>query len=224
MYEIIVAIAAILLAAPVAQERGWAGLFDGKTLTGWAQKNGTATYRVSDGTLVGRTSTGEHNSFLCTLKEYGNFEFEFEVRVDRGLNSGVQIRSRGKTGGDIGADPKAPMGRVHGPQIEIDTGEAEGSYSGYVYGEATGRAWITPENRLLRHKNFKGGEWNRFRILAEGPRIRTWINGQAVEDLTDDALFKTHPEGFVGLQVHAVKQGEGPFEVAWRNLRVREIR
>lgn len=224
MHGMIVALAATLLAAPAAAERGWVGLFDGKTLNAWVQKNGTATYTVKDGAIVGRTSTGEHNSFLCTEKLYGDFELEFEVRVDKGLNSGVQIRSRQKSEGDVGVDPKAPMGRVHGPQVEIDTPEPEGSNSGYVYGEATGRGWITPEQRLLRHRHMKGGEWNRFRVLAEGLRIRTWINGQAVDDLSDEALFKTHPKGFIGLQVHAVKQGTGPFEVAWRNLRIRELK
>ena len=36
------------------EEHGVA-LFDGKTLDGWVQRNGTATYRVADGAIVGRT-------------------------------------------------------------------------------------------------------------------------------------------------------------------------
>jgi hypothetical protein len=224
MHGILGVIAIAILAAPVGQESGWVSLFDGGTLGGWVQKNGTATYGVKDGAIVGRSSTGEHNSFLCTARGYGNFELEFEVRLAKGLNSGVQVRSREKASGDIGVDPKAPLGRVHGPQVEIDAGDADGSNSGYVYGEATGRGWITPEDRLRRHRHFKDGEWNRFRIVAEGSRFRTWINGQAVEDLTDAAIFETHPRGFIGLQVHAVKSGQGPFEVAWRNIRIREIR
>ncbi|MEC9189133.1 MAG: family 16 glycoside hydrolase [Planctomycetota bacterium] len=35
---------------------GFQSLFDGKTLEGWTQKNGTATYRVEDGCVVGKTS------------------------------------------------------------------------------------------------------------------------------------------------------------------------
>ena len=54
----------------------WVKLFDGKTLEGWTQKNGTATYRVKDGTIVGKTSEGSPNSFLCSNKEYGDFELE----------------------------------------------------------------------------------------------------------------------------------------------------
>ena len=31
-------------------------IFDGKTLNGWTQKNGTATYAVKDGTILGTTN------------------------------------------------------------------------------------------------------------------------------------------------------------------------
>ena len=45
---------AALLALPAsAGEDGWCSLFDGKTLDGWVQRNGTATYRVEEGTIVG---------------------------------------------------------------------------------------------------------------------------------------------------------------------------
>ena len=86
-------------------------IFDGKTLKGWTQRNGTATYRVENGAIVGKTKEGSPNSFLCTDKLYGNFDLKFEVKVDNGLNSGVQIRSQTKDG---------PKGRVNGPQVEIE--------------------------------------------------------------------------------------------------------
>jgi Domain of Unknown Function (DUF1080) len=42
---------------------GWVALFDGRTLDGWVQRNGSATYRVADGAIVGRASEGSPNSF-----------------------------------------------------------------------------------------------------------------------------------------------------------------
>ena len=98
----------VAMSPQAADTAGWVPLFDGKTLTGWTQKNGTATYRVENGTIVGRTATGSPNSFLCTEKEYGDFEFEFEVKVDDRLNSGVQIRSKTKEKAEGGE----PAGRV----------------------------------------------------------------------------------------------------------------
>ena len=54
-------------------EQGWIDLFDGKSLDGWTQRNGTATYRVEEGTIIGKTTEGSPNSFLCTDKQYGDF-------------------------------------------------------------------------------------------------------------------------------------------------------
>ena len=164
---------------------------------------------------------GSPNSFLCTEKEYSDFELEFDVKVDRGLNSGVQIRSKTKET-STGKAKNDQAGRVYGPQVEIEASGEQGAEAGYVYGEATGRGWLTPKDRLKPHKVFKDGEWNHFRVVVQGPHFQTWINGQPVEDLTDEDILKTHPKGFIGLQVHGIKQGSGPYEVAWRNIRLRE--
>lgn len=188
-------------------------IFDGKTLDGWTQRNGTATYTVENGTIVGTTKKGSPNSFLCSNKLYDNFELIFEVKVHNNLNSGVQIRSQTKEG---------PKGRVNGPQVEIEASGSKGAESGYIYGEAAG-GWMTPRDKRKPHKHFKDGEWNKYRILAEGARIQTWINGTQISDLVDEAKLKSHPKGFIGLQVHGVGN-RGPFDVAWRNIKIREIK
>lgn len=200
----------------VGAEDGWITLFDGKTLDGWEQKNGLATYRVEDGAIVGKTEKDSPNSFLCSKELYGDFELEFDVKLyDAGLNSGVQIRSQT-------AEPKEgeTVGRVNGPQVEIEA-TAAGALSGFIYGEACG-GWMSADDKRARHEHFKDGEWNSYRIVAQGPRIQTWINGNPVEDLVDEAKFVTHPKGFIGLQVHGVGD-RGPFEVAWRNIRIKPI-
>lgn len=192
---------------PDIQGEGWTTIFNGKDLSGWTQKNGKATYSVEDGAVVGRTAKNSPNSFLCSERDYSDFELTFEVKVDEGLNSGVQIRSRSL--------PDKDNGRVHGPQVEIETGPAE---AGYVYGEATGRGWLSPHQPPT--DAMKNDGWNRFVIRAVGPRIQTWINGQQIEDLTDPESYQS---GFIGLQVHGVGD-RGPFEVRWRDLRIREVK
>ena len=196
---------------------GWVNLFDGESLTGWIQKNGTATYQVLDGTIVGETSEGSPNSFLCSEKEYGDFELEFEVRVHDKLNSGVQIRSTTKKS----ENAAQKFGRVNGPQVEIEASGTNGAEAGYIYGEATGRGWLTSEDKLIPHKHFRDGQWNKFRVLVKGPHFQTWINGTQVSDLVDEEIFETHPKGFIGLQVHGIGKGTGPYDVAWRNIRIR---
>ena len=212
---------AFALAVPL-QAGDWLALFDGETLNGWVQRNGYATYRVEDGAIVGRTATGSPNSFLCTTTHFGDFELEFEVKVDNELNSGVMIRSSQKTEA-TGQGRNNAVGRVFGPQVEIEASGEKGAESGYVYGEATGRGWLTPEDRLVPHKTMRDGEWNRFRIVATGARIQTWINGEPIEDLTDEQIYETHAGGFIGLQVHGIGKRAGPYEAAWRNVRIRPL-
>lgn len=193
-----------------AADHGFVNLFNGENLDGWTQRNGTATYRVEGDAIVGKTSEGSPNSFLCTDKIYGDFELMFEVKVDSRLNSGVQIRSQTAGG--------KPDGRVNGPQVEISLD----GMAGYVYGEAAG-GWMTPAEDRKAHKLFEDGEWNAYHVVAYGDNIQVWLNGQPVSDLTHPDRYKSHPEGFIGLQVHSIGAGQGPYEVRWRNLRLRDL-
>lgn len=190
---------------------------DTKNLDGWSIKSGYATYKIHENSILGTTAKGSGNTFLCTDKTYSDFELEFEVKCHNQLNSGVQIRSKLKNpSGKYG-------GRVNGPQVEIEASGKNGAEAGYVYGEATGRGWLTPKERLKPHKHFKDNEWNKYRIIAKGNRIQTWINGNKIEDLTDEAIYKTHSEGLIGLQVHGIGKNSGPFTVQWRNIKIKEL-
>ena len=188
-------------------------LFDGKTLEGFSIRSGTATYVVEDGVIIGTTAKGSPNTFLCTEKEYGDFELNFEVMVDPRLNSGVQIRSKLK-GDKFG-------GRVYGPQVEIEDSGKNGGEAGYIYGEQIG-GWMTPKADLKPHKTFKTGEWNHYRVVAKGSKIETWINGEKISDLTDEKVYENHAKGLIGFQVHGVGNG-GPFQVKWKNITIKEL-
>ena len=198
-------------------------IFNGKNLDGWSQKNGTASYRVQNGAIFGKTNEGSPNSFLCSNKLYGDFELHFEVKLfNDELNSGVQIRSQTKELNDKEKVRGDKFGRVNGPQVEIEATKENGAESGYIYGEACG-GWMTPKEDLIPHKHFVNGKWNQYRILATGPFIKTWVNGKQISNLKDEEKFKTHPKGFIGLQVHGIKKGTGPYQVAWRNIKIKEL-
>jgi len=196
----------ILSAAVASADEGWVSLFDGKTLDGWHQLNGTAKYEVVDDAIKGTTAEGSPNSFLCTKKDYCNFELEFEVLLDSRLNSGVQIRSQSL--------PEYRNGRVHGYQVEISTN----GNAGFIYDEAR-RGWLSKDrdNKEAREA-FKKDQWNHYRIVCNGDSMKTWVNGVPVADLKDGMT----PCGFLGLQVHAFR-GDKPAWVMWRNLRIKEL-
>ena len=209
--------AACLLAADPKPVR----LFDGKSLKGWTQCNGTAKYTVEDGVILGTTVEGSPNSFLCTDKEYADFILEFETRTDPALNSGVQIRSHRypaetvvrTNNGKETVERKQPAGRVYGYQVEI-ANEQSGS-SGGIYDEAR-RGWL--ENTASKPAcaaAFKDSQWNSYRISAIGNVIRTWVNGAECANVVDSE----DRSGFIALQVHSFK-GEKPAQVRWRNIRI----
>jgi quinoprotein glucose dehydrogenase len=209
--------------SPQESQSGWTDLFDGKSLDGWVHLNGSHRYTVEDGSIVGRTVPGSRNSFLCTTKEFGNFELELDVMVDSVTNSGIQIRSQVRpfTIGD-GYDLRA--GRVNGPQVEMQRNHKKGTpTTGLIYGEALGTGWLSSEEKIQNgHHHLYDDGWNKLRIVAKGPRIQTWVNGNLVEDLVNDDVYRTHPQGFIGLQMHGMEDGR-LYTMRWKNVRIKPI-
>jgi hypothetical protein len=201
-----------------AQQSLMTPLFDGKSLNGWKVRSGFATYKVVEGTIVGTTAEGSGNSFLCTLKEYGDFVLEFEVKFDPELNSGVQFRSHAyeketEVSDADGNKHKFPADRVYGYQFEIAT-----SRSGGVYDEARRAIFIGGPDKASAQ--IKTNDWNKCRIIAQGDHILTFVNGVAIADFHDKADYK----GFIGLQVHQINKGQGPFSVRWRNINIQVLK
>ncbi len=190
-----------------AQSDKWEPLFNGKNLDNWEKLNGTASYEIIDGSIVGVAKMGTPNTFLTTRETYSDFILEVEVRVDNRLNSGIQIRSLSKE--------DYFNGRVHGYQVEIDPSPR--GYSGGLYDEAR-RAWLYPLSVNSKgRKAFRPGEWNTYHIEAIGNSIRTWINGTMCTNLVDDMTA----EGFIGLQVHSIgNESQVGAKVEWRNPRI----
>jgi quinoprotein glucose dehydrogenase len=207
-----------------SSEKGeWKSLFDGKSLDGWVHLNGSHRFRVEDGAIVARTVQNSENSFLCTKEEFGDFEMELEVMIDSVTNSGIQIRSKAKpiTHGE-GHHNRA--GRVYGPQVEMQRNHRPGTpTTGLIYGEALGTGWLSSEEKIQNGHHYLHDEgWNHMRILADGPRIRSWVNGHEVEDLVLEEVYETHSKGFIGLQAHGMEDGQ-EYVMKFRNIRIKPL-
>ncbi|MCH2115470.1 MAG: DUF1080 domain-containing protein [Pirellulales bacterium] len=205
-------------------------LFNGRNLEGWVQRGGKAQYSVEGDTIVGTSVLDTPNSFLCTDREYADFILELELKVDEGLNSGIQIRSHCfdqqvtaafQDGQGKGVTKQIPAGCVHGYQVEIDP--TDRAYSGGIYDEGR-RGWLNDlkgeENRAAREA-FQRAGWNKYRIEAIGNSIKTWVNGVPAANLTDDM----DAAGFIGLQVHGVGNAQEMVgkQVRWRKILIRDL-
>nr|ADY60567.1 protein of unknown function DUF1080 [Rubinisphaera brasiliensis DSM 5305] len=205
----------VCLSASFASAGEWQTLFDGSSLEGWKPSQDNQHFALVDSVIVG-SSSGQ-TRFLYTEQEFGDFELELEVKLhDTDLNSGVQIRtstSRPNGKGD-------PRFVIHGPQVDL--GKSPGR-SGHIFSQGNGR-WITPKAELTRNSFMKNGEWNQLRVIAQGPRIQTWINGERVSDFVDEEAYQSYPKGVIALQVHGVKHSpETARHISFRSIRIREL-
>lgn len=196
---------------PKIKSRKFKSLFDGKTLNGWATRQGTMKFEVVNGEIVGTCSEGP-STFLCTNEEYTDFIFTCETKWEIDGNTGVQIRSR------IRKDPN--RNTVIGPQAEMeDLGKKGRGWSGGIYGQNCG-GWFyplkAPEHAPLKNAIDRSG-WNRLTIKVEGNVFKTWINGLPAAHWID--IKNEFPNGFIGLQVHGGKKGI----IHWKNLKIREL-
>ncbi|MFC5409224.1 DUF1080 domain-containing protein [Larkinella bovis] len=193
------------------QKEKWVKLFNGKDFTGWTIRGEKVKndYRIENGEIVGISKPNSQNTFLCTDKNYDDFILELEVKVDTGMNSGIQFRSESR--------PDFKNGRVHGYQAEIDP--AARAWSGGLYDEAR-RGWLVDlKNNPEGRQAFKKFDWNKYRIEAVGKTVKIYLNGVKTTDYTDTLAT----QGFIALQVHGTKV-ERPMEVRWRNIRLQELK
>ena len=210
------------LAIAAKSGSGWVSLFNGKSLDGWVVKGGTAKYEVKDGMIVGTTVEKSKNTFLCTPRDYADFEFEAMVLCDKELNSGFQIRSHvyaKPTPQASKKDRTREAGEVYGYQCEVTT--ADKCVSGNFWDEGRWTKW---HDDLTKKPGacaaFKDGQWNHYRIVAQGDRIRSWVNGVPCADFRDSM----DATGFIGLQVHSIAPGKGTYQVRWKEVRIRELK
>ena len=56
-------------------------IFNGKDFNGWTKRGGKATYSVENGEVIGHSAPNTTNTFMCTDKEYGDFELEYDFKI-----------------------------------------------------------------------------------------------------------------------------------------------
>lgn len=190
MIKYLIIIATLMVIPAHAQES--ISLFDGKTLSGWNTYE-PEIWRVEDGTLTGgRLDTMiEANTFLVTDQTYQNFDLTFKVKLlgtEGFVNSGFQIRSMPIEGG----------GEMSGYQVDAGDG-----WWGKLYDESR-RNMVIAESADMDaiDRAVMRGEWNEYRILAEGRRIRSWINGVTALDYTEQDL-SIPQDGHIAIQAHS---------------------
>ena len=163
---------------------------------------GTELWYVDDeGCLVCESGPDKAYGYFGTDQYYYNFDLTLEFQQFADGNSGVFIRSI------------VPEGvKVSGWQVEVAPPNHD---TGGVY-ESYGRGWLyqIPDEK---ENILKYGEWNTMRIRLEGDHLQSWLNGEPMTDITDEAIGRGR--GRICLQIH----DGGGIKVRWRNLHIKTL-
>lgn len=177
-------------------------LFDGKTLSGWKTiaPGDQSLWKAAEGKIVGGNGTDKvkSNSYLCTEKEFEDFELRFLFRLSGDastgmINSGVQYRSTIKNGDIIGY------------QADIGNG-----YWGDIYDEHRRGQLVAGDLTVLK-KVLKEDGWNSYIVRVIGNHHELYINGVKTCDYIEkDASVPD--KGVIGVQLHG--GGAGKIEIS----------
>ena len=186
---------------------GFVSLFNGENLDGW--QGSTKGYAAEDGKLVCIKGKG---GFLFTDKEYADFIYRFEFKLEPGGNNGLAVRA------PLQGNPAYSSMEL---QILDNTAPKyanlkEYQYHGSVYGVVPAkRGFLKPV-----------GEWNSQEVIADGTKIKVILNGHVIVDAD---LAKTKPKdgnphpgmlrktGYLGFCGHGDR-------LEFRNLRIKELK
>jgi hypothetical protein len=190
-------------------EEGFTSLFDGKTLAGWEGKE--EIFRVVEGAITAGSLNAnvKQNEFLCTKKDYGDFELRLEAKlVGPGENAGIQFRSERIPNHHEVIGYQCDMGLAGGKSIW-----------GALYDESRRKKFLATGDDTLLQKAVKADGFNHVVIRCEGPRIQLWVNDVATVDYTE-AESNIARTGKIALQIHGGK----PAEASYRNIRIKELK
>lgn len=174
-------------------------LFNGKDLSGWTI-NGTEKWYVENGELICESGPDKEYGYLNTNEKFKNFELSLEFKQSAEGNSGVFFRS------------SIEGVKISGWQVEVAPPNHD---TGGIY-ESYGRGWLV---RIPDEKEniLKMGEWNSLKIRVVDDNVKTWLNGEAMVDFTDEKIGEGN--GFIALQIHS----GGGIKIQWKNLELTKL-
>ncbi|MCH2212397.1 MAG: DUF1080 domain-containing protein [Fuerstiella sp.] len=183
---------------------GFVRIFDGETFEHW--EGDQDVFRIEDGAIVGGTLRRNipHNFFLRYEDSCSDFELRLQFRlIGESTNAGIQVRSRRIP------DHHEMVG------YQADLGQ---TYWGCLYDESRRRRVLAGPDPDKLSKVLKLNDWNEYRIVCRGPRVRLWINDfQTVDYVERDKDISL--VGDIALQIH----GGPPGEAWYRNIRMRKL-
>ncbi len=217
---LILSLALLGAAAPHARPKAdWKVLFDGKSLDafrgyksdpvpkGWVIENGTLTKhdRVAD---------------IVSKDEFGDFELTIDWKIGEAGNAGIFYRGTEEYDHIYWSAPEYQL---------LDDAKAADNKTRLTCAGAAYALYPSPPGHLK-----PVGEWNTTRIVVNGNHVEHWLNGFKLleyelgspdwEAKVKASKFNEWPNYGRAKRGHIAMQGDHEGTLAFRNIRIRELK
>jgi hypothetical protein len=197
----------------------WRTLFDGSSLEKWrGYKSDTVPsgWRVENGTLAKEGSIGD----IVSRDEFGDFELQLEWKIGEAGNSGIFYRGTEEYDHIYWSAPEYQL---------LDDIKGADNTTRLTCAGAAYALYPSPEGHLK-----PVGQWNATRIVARGAHVEHWLNGVKLleyelwspdwEARVKASKFAAYPNFGRAKRGHVAMQGDHAGTLAFRNIRIRELR
>jgi len=187
-------------------EKGWIGLFDGKTFNGWQVGKNAESFKIQDGVIVVNGNVA-HLFYVGDVAQhqFKNFHFKADVMTFPNANSGIYFHTKYQEEGF----PK------FGIECQVNNSHRDP--------KRTGSLWGIKDNLEVPAKD---NVWFCEEIIVRGLHIVIKVDGKTVVDFTlseaatGENQLPTHntwlPQGTFALQGH-----DPGSKVCFKNIRVK---
>ncbi len=203
-------------------KEGWALLFDGKTFEGWQKADGKPFtgkgWKIENSVLSVNPQDGGGGDIITT-KEFSDFEFSLDFRLEKGTNSGIKCFLIKNT--SLGCEYQLIDDESH-PDAKL--GKDGNRSLGALYD-------IMPPSSVNK-KTKALGKWNNIHIISKEKYVEHWLNGikileyergsEMFKKMIAESKFKK-TEGFAETDKSPVLLQEHESVIHFRNIKIRSI-
>jgi len=207
------------------KQDGWQLLFDGETLNGWRDYNGTTLtqpWHVVEGCIQAKGDGSDASGYIVTDKQYENFELSWDWKLSKGGNSGILYH--------VVERPQYKVPYVTGPEYQlIDAPNFPDKLEPWQNMGADYAMYI-PDTTIMKVN--PQGEWNNSKIVFDNGHVEHWLNGVKIlefEAWSDDwferkanGKWKDSPEYGLAKKGVLCLQDHG-YPASFRNIKIKEL-
>jgi len=204
---------------PQSAMTGWRSLFDGTSLDAW---RGYKTEKIPDGWHVAQGTLAKDVPVadIVTKDEFDDFELEVDWKIGEAGNSGIFYRGTEEYDHIYWSAPEYQL---------LDDIKGADNKTRLTCAGAAYAILPSPPGHLK-----PVGDWNRARIVARGSHVEHWLNDFKLLEYelgsadwqakVKASKFNAWPNYGRAKRGHLALQGDHAGSLAFRNIRIRELK